>query len=225
MIEGLSSHTIKAIDHFTINEIGMPSMVLMERAALAIVEELLKGETKETLTYDIVCGIGNNGGDGIAVGRLLHQAGKAVTIYLVGDTEHASDECRQQLTIADNLKMTIKAFALTSDSFNGDVVIDALFGIGLSRDVEDPYKQAIDCINKSKGKIAAIDVPSGLSADAGEVLGQAVKAEDTYTIGFMKKGFKKANAQTYTGNIKVLDIGYPADFILEKIINKEETHD
>jgi len=92
MDDKLASSTIKAIDEYTINEIGIPSMVLMERAALAITEKLLENSERSKKTYAVVCGTGNNGGDGLAVGRILHQAGKKVTLFLVGSRESGSAE-------------------------------------------------------------------------------------------------------------------------------------
>ncbi|MFO8069930.1 MAG: NAD(P)H-hydrate epimerase [Alkalibacterium sp.] len=224
MIDGLSSQTIKAIDSFTIDTIGIPSMVLMERAALAVAEKILADEADEMTSYAIVCGTGNNGADGLAIGRLLFQAGKSVTLYVVGDTENGSKEFKQQLKIVKNLNIDIESFAAGATDFKGDVVIDALFGIGLNRNVEDPHRRAIKSINESKGKIIALDVPSGLSANTGEVLGVAVEAEETYTIGFMKKGFGHEHAQSYTGEITILDIGYPAPHFFEDIIKKEQTN-
>ncbi|OJF92645.1 NAD(P)H-hydrate epimerase [Alkalibacterium sp. 20] len=224
MIDGLSSQTIKAIDTFTIDTIGIPSMVLMERAALAVVEKILADETDELKSYGIVCGTGNNGADGLAIGRLLVQTGKTVTLYVVGDTQRASKEFKQQLKIVKNLNLDIKTFDTVATEFEGDVVIDALFGIGLDRNVEGSYRLAITSINASKGKIIALDVPSGLSANTGQVLGIAVEAEETYTIGFMKKGFGHKGAKSYTGTVTVLDIGYPAPHFFEDIIKKEQTN-
>lgn len=225
MENGLSSETIKAIDEYTINNIGIPSMVLMERAALAITEQLLNSVTDERLAFGIVCGTGNNGGDGLAIGRLLKQSGRTVMLYLVGDTESGSDEYRQQLKIVENLNIPHKIFDASMEDFKEDIIIDALFGIGLNRTIEEPYKKPIQCINKSKGTIAAIDVPSGLSADTGEIYGTAVEADQTYTIGFTKKGFNFLDAQKHTGEIHIVSIGYPELNLLEDILKKEETND
>ncbi|WP_368644791.1 NAD(P)H-hydrate epimerase [Alkalibacterium putridalgicola] len=225
MNEGLASQTIKAIDTYTINEVGIPSMVLMERAALAITEELLKNDSGSAASYAVICGTGNNGGDGLAIGRILHQAGKTVDIYLVGNVEKASDECRKQLRIAKNLGLSIEFFDESAEAFHADVVLDALFGIGLDRDVEEPHKIAIERINRSHGQIVAVDVPSGLSADTGGALGTAVKADTTLTIGFMKKGFTAKEAKAYIGELKVMAIGYPDSSLLKDIIKKEQAND
>lgn len=222
MNKGLASHTIKAIDTFTINEIGIPSMVLMERAALAITQELLAADNASDISYDIVCGTGNNGGDGLAIGRMLHQAGNSVRIYLVGNVDSSSDEFRKQLNIAENLGLLILPFNEAGETFDADRVLDAVFGIGLNRDVEEPHRTAIDRINRSKGQIIAVDVPSGLSADTGEPMGIAVEAEVTYTIGFIKKGFEYKGSDRFLGEVNVLAIGYPSASLLEDIVKEEK---
>ncbi|SFC72757.1 yjeF N-terminal region [Alkalibacterium subtropicum] len=225
MNEGLASQTIKAIDAYTINEIGIPSMVLMERAALAIADELLDHTSISAASYAVVCGTGNNGGDGLAIGRMLHQAGKTVKIYLVGNVDKASDECRKQLRIAKNLGLTIDFLEEGAESFSEDVVLDALFGIGLDRDVEEPHKTAIDKINRSHGYVVAVDVPSGISADTGKAMGTAVIADSTLTIGFMKTGFNVKEAQAFIGKLKVMAIGYPERSLLKGLIKEELTND
>lgn len=225
MIQGLTSQTIKRIDTFTIDTIGIPSMVLMERAALAFTGKLLENVTREATDYAVVCGTGNNGGDGLAVGRLLHQAGKEVTFYLVGDLDSGSIEFKQQLKIVNNIELTVKTFHEGMKNFKEKVIVDALFGIGLNRAVEAPYKQAIKSINGSKGRVIALDLPSGLSADTGESFGTVVEAEETYTIGFMKKGFGNEDSRMYTGDISILDIGYPESRFFEDIIKEEQNND
>lgn len=225
MTSGLTSETIKRIDEFTISVIGIPSMVLMERAALAFTEKLLENEPAEETDYAVVCGTGNNGGDGLAVGRLLHQAGKEVTLYIVGDPEKSSQEFTQQWTIVKNLKVKTKRNVKEWTPFKEGIIIDALFGIGLNRPVEHPHKQVIDCINKSDGRVIALDIPSGLSADTGEPLGVSVVAEKTCTIGFWKKGFGNKGSGMYTGDISILNIGYPDRRFLEDIIKEEQNND
>ncbi|MER2064216.1 MAG: NAD(P)H-hydrate epimerase [Alkalibacterium sp.] len=223
---GLTSQTIKAIDDYTINKIGIPSMVLMERAALSITQKLLSKNGYSYKTYAIVCGTGNNGGDGLAVGRMLHQADKTVRIYLVGNTDKASEGFTKQLRIAHNLGLDIQTLDTDlSEPIRGDIVLDALFGIGLSRNVEGPYKTAIEKMGHFEGPIIAVDVPSGLSANTGRPMGNAVKADVTYTIGFMKKGFEYEDSATFTGELTVLDIGYPNDSLLAEIFEEDEIND
>ena len=218
MSKGLTSQQIKAIDEYTIDDIGLPSMVLMERAALAITQKLLESDRKSEFSYDIVCGMGNNGADGLAIGRLLHQAGRTVTLYLVGDIDKASAEFKRQIFIVQNLAVPIFSFDEVHGAYNADVILDALFGIGLNRNVEEPNKTAIEKINQSDGRIIAVDVPSGLSADTGRPMGTAVEADITYTIGFNKIGFEQEASAGYVGALFILDIGYPNARLLQHII-------
>lgn len=223
MTKGLSAKQIKAIDRYTIESVGMPSLVLMERAAIATVEVMMKDfKFKRAL---ILCGAGNNGGDGIAVGRLLHQVGKAVTICVVGDPERASEETAAQLKIARNLNVPCVYSLENSWPDDPDtLIVDALFGIGLDREVEDPYLEVIRRVNDGTFRTVAIDIPSGLSADNGYVFGDAVIADKTYSIGFFKKGFSSQESPAFTGEIQILDIGYPPLTELAHIIDQEESN-
>lgn len=219
----LTARDIKAIDHFTINSIGIPSLVLMERAAIAITESLLKDYKHDNI--NIVCGPGNNGGDGIAIGRLLHQSGKTVTLFLVGDFTNASMETKTQLHIAEKLNMRIERIADEVSFDKNALIVDALFGIGLNREVENPYLAVIRAINQSENTILAVDIPSGLSADTGLVYNEAVKAEKTFAVGFWKKGFDTVQSKAYTGDVDVLSIGYPPEEYYLHLLESEDTND
>ncbi|MCC5894807.1 MAG: NAD(P)H-hydrate epimerase [Alkalibacterium sp.] len=223
MGDGLSAREIKAIDHFTIHTVGIPSLVLMERAALSVTEAILK--EYDYPEYSIVCGTGNNGGDGIAVGRLLHQSGKQVTLLLVGDFDKASKETKTQLSIARHLRIPVKAFPEEGFSNKNALIVDALFGIGLNRDVKQPQLAAVRTINESSNHVIAVDIPSGLSADTGLIYNEAVKAEKTYTIGFWKKGFDNPLCRQFTGEIDVLLIGYPPESDYLHVLESEKNND
>lgn len=223
MADGLYAREIKAIDAFTIEDIGIPSMVLMERAALAASEFVLENTTEETLY--IFCGPGNNGGDGIAMGRILSQAGRNVSIYLIGDFAKATEETKAQLRIAKNLKLTIFEKNFLGTIEKESVIVDALFGIGLNREVEEPFLSVINTINESKAIKVSLDVPSGLSADKGECFNVGVKAHFTASIGFWKIGFNHPKAKHYTGKVSVLDIGYPSIDYFAHILEKERKLD
>ncbi len=223
MNKGLSAKQIKAIDQYTIESIGMPSLVLMERAALASAEAIMVDFDFKSAF--ILCGTGNNGGDGIAVGRLLHQAGKSVTLCIVGNLEHASEETTVQLRIAKN--MNVPCVYKHDDHWPNDpdtLIVDALFGIGLDWAVENPYLEVIRRVNGLGYRKAAIDIPSGLSADTGSVLGAAIKVDKTYSIGFWKNGFSSKESETYTGEIQLLDIGYPPIYDMFHIIELEDNN-
>lgn len=197
----VNSREMKLCDFNTINKLGMPSMVLMERAALAVVEELEGLDLGKVL---VVCGKGNNGGDGFAIGRLLHLKGIQVEILFIDEEEGCSQETKEQIKIARNYGVKI----LDQVEFNKyTTIIDALLGIGLSRKVRGKYAEIIDEINKTSAYILAVDIPSGISADDGKVLGTAVRAHKTVTFAFKKIGLVLYPGAEYAGELVVKDIG------------------
>lgn len=203
----------KLTDKWCIEEMGIPSVVLMERAALALSDEILKdlnsnGEQKVI----IVCGCGNNGADGLAAGRILVNKGIDTDIYIVGNTDKASEEFNIQYKILEKMDANINITdenSIKDIPFNScDIIVDAIFGIGLSRAVEGKYKKIIDMINESGKKVISADVPSGLCADRGIVMGCCVNAYKTVTFGKLKSGLVLCDGKNYSGEIIVKDVGF-----------------
>ena len=208
MLNILDSNGMKLCDKYTIETVGIPSMVLMERAALSVVKEIEKDVKVTKATVLVVAGCGNNGGDGIAIGRILAMKGAKVSFHLVGKYEKCSQETKQQINIIENLGYSLKNDNIF-DEQEYTIVIDALFGIGLSRKVEGIYEKAICDINKfgKSGRIYAVDVPSGINGDTGEIMGVAVKAQKTITFQYPKAGLYLYPGSDYTGKVIVRDIG------------------
>lgn len=195
---------MKEIDTFTIEQIGIPSMVLMEKAAMAVayhVKTLCEKQNKILA----VCGYGNNGGDGIAVARMLHMEGYTVDILMVGEELRATKETRQQLKIAENLGVSILQKVQWKEY---TIIVDAIFGIGLRREVTGEFRKVIEEINGAKKIVVSVDIPSGVSADNGAVLGIAVKAHTTVTFGWKKIGCLLFPGAEYAGNVFVEEIGF-----------------
>ena len=171
----VNSQQMKKIDAFTIDEIGIPAMVLMENAAnevVAAMEERISGED----IILVICGSGNNGGDGMAAARILLNHGFQVDVFLIGERDKLSPESRKQLDIIENLEMVIWD-DISEINFKGyTVLVDAIFGIGLDRPAEGKYAETIQLMNAFQGYVFAVDIPSGISADNGQVLGTAVRA-------------------------------------------------
>lgn len=206
----LTSDQMKLLDNNTIDKIGIASSVLMEKAALSVVSAIDE-ECANAKNILIVSGIGNNGGDGIAIGRILHLQGRQVRIVVIGDRQHSSPETKKQIEIAE--KYNIKIYN-TFDKNEYNVIVDSVFGIGLTRSVEGQYKKAIHFINQAKGFKIAVDIPSGISADTGKIMGCAVKADLTVAIAYKKLGHVFYPGAQYCNRIKVADIGvYGADEI------------
>lgn len=218
---------MKRIDTDTIERIGIPSMVLMERAALAVVEAVERiaaaagfscsrtGERGRSARIWIACGTGNNGADGIAAGRILHGRGYEVTVLLAGNLDHASPEHRSQQAIAERLGVTLVEYR---DFIPGscDIIVDAVFGIGLHRNVEGEYRELLEMLAAQKTRrVVAVDIPSGIHADNGSVMGIALPAGVTVTFGYRKTGMLLYPGKEYAGDVIVADIGF-SDISLEQ---------
>lgn len=197
----------KKVDSYTINEMGVPSLVLMERAALAVaskVAEIAAGFCRQ-VRICAVCGSGNNGADGVAAARILTWQGLPVDIIIAGDEKKGSPEFAAQVGIARNSGM---AFCNISSIEEYDIVIDAVFGTGLSRGIEGAYADIINTINLCRSVTVSVDIPSGISADTGNVLGAAVRADVTVTFGYNKQGLLLYPGREFSGEITVADIGF-----------------
>lgn len=199
----LDRKAMKEADRYTIQKIGIPSLVLMERAALKTVEAM-EQENMSTDHTLVVCGSGNNGGDGFAIARLLFQKGKHVTAVLAGNPDHCTEETKLQMKIYENCGGKIKR-EIPEESYTA--VVDALFGIGLSREVTGHYAEVLKIMNKIQAEKIAVDIPSGVSADTGEVLGTAFRADLTVTFAYGKAGMILYPGSCMAGKIVVGDIG------------------
>lgn len=200
----LNSKEMKAADDYTIRHFMVDGLVLMERAALSVVD-YIDEKAIDATNVIVVCGVGNNGGDGLAVARLLLLKGIAVKAIIVGDKAKFTDSCKRQYETF--LAYGGRVSSAISDLDDATLIIDALFGVGLTRSVEGSYKEVIEYINKCKAYKLAVDIPSGLSADDGAILGAAVMATATITFGFAKIGHFLKEGIKYCGELKICDIG------------------
>ncbi len=203
MRELVTCAQMKALDQETIETRGVPSLVLMERAALSVVEEI----KKHAVCLDavlVVCGTGNNGGDGVAIARLLALEGYAASYCLVGDAAKCSTQTQRQLLIADNYQVS----RVDEPDFSAyTVIIDAMFGIGLSRDVAGRYAEFIEAINRTEAFVVSVDIPSGVNGDSGRVLAHAVSADLTVTFAYGKPGLYLYPGAFCSKEVVVRDIG------------------
>lgn len=189
---------MKEYDTNTIERLKLPSVVLMERAALVTVEQLRKEMGNADYRVLVVAGCGNNGGDGLAIGRLLMLEGCMVEYVLLGSRDKCSRETALQLEILEKYGHS-PYDRIPQGEY--DIVIDAVFGVGLSRNVEGIYKAAICAINELGAYVCSVDIPSGLHADSGRIMGCAVKADLTVTYGFYKLGEFLYPGAGYCGKI------------------------
>ena len=198
---------MKYADRFTIDTIGLPSMVLMERAAMCVVDAVER-EGMDVSKPLILCGAGNNGGDGYAVARLLKLKGHDVEILFLGKESSRSAENRKQMEIASYYNIPMHT-ELPNKKYS--MVIDALFGTGLTRDVTGAYANVLEAVNAMSCCKLAVDVPSGVNDTTGKIMGTAFRADYTVAIAFVKRGLVFYPAQEYAGKVIVGDIGIMPD--------------
>ena len=205
----LTGSEMKDLDAHTITTHHMPSLVLMERAALACVD-VLTTEHFDMETVTIICGPGNNGGDGVAIARLLHMKGLSVQVVVVGNSDKRTEETKHQILIAESYHVPITSFSSMDHTRKPTTIIDGLFGIGSVRAPRDEFLDAIRWMNSWGGEgvqVLAIDIPSGVSADTGHTPGEAVHADATVTFAFTKVGLTLSPGSDLAGKVLVKDIG------------------
>lgn len=203
---------MKAADQYTIQKLGVPSLELMEHAAQACVQ-VLEDEKVDLSHVCVVCGSGNNGGDGFAIARILQNNRYSVETFCVGNPEHYTEETQEQMHRLQECGGKITYGMPQEDSYS--VIVDAVFGVGLSRKVEGRYRQVIEQMNRMRGTKFAVDIPSGLSATTGCILGCAFKADYTVTFQLKKIGLELSQGRTMAGRVIVPDIGISTDSICE----------
>lgn len=201
----LTANEMQKVDEYTIGEVGIPSPVLMERAAMAVCAEVRREITGKRLL--VVCGKGNNGGDGLAVARILSSEDYQVGVYLCGQQKGGGSEgFLYQLGLLKLYPVTIFE-QFPDDSWDG--VVDAVFGVGLSGTITGQYLHVIERINHMKCPVLSVDCPSGVDCNTGRVLGTAVKAQITVTFGAMKRGLLLYPGAGQAGKVVTADIGFP----------------
>lgn len=208
----VNAKEMKICDTNTIEYFGIPSLVLMERAALKTVEFL---ETHHCNLGKVlaVCGTGNNGGDGLAAARLLYLKGHSVEVLVMGDKKKFTKETRSQYDTCLQYHVPMIEHLEAADY---TLVLDALFGIGLTRNLEGEYAKLIGKLNELNGEKVAIDIPSGISADNGSVMGAAFRADATVTFAYRKLGHIFYPGNAYTGELIAADIGIEKHSWLDK---------
>ena len=203
----VDSEKMKKIDDYTVQVMQTPALELMERAAQEVVA-VIKQKIDKADRILAVCGSGNNGGDGVAAGRILYLQGYHVAILFIGEEEKASVSMKAQLERARNLGVP---FENSNKLPEYNIIIDSIFGIGLSREVTGQYETVINQINLCNNTVFAVDVPSGISSDNGKIMKVAVKADYTITFGNQKLGLLLYPGVEYAGNITLADIGFPEE--------------
>ena len=209
-----SAAQTRELDRLLIEQTQTPGIVLMERAGSAAFE-LLRQRWPEAQRLAVFCGGGNNGGDGFVVARLAQRAGLAVTLYLLADPARLSGEAQQAFQSLNLSTITFHR-QLTDEPLEFDLLVDGLLGTGLNTPVGGLYAEAIAQINSSEIDVLALDVPSGLDASSGAVLGCAVRAAVTISFIGLNRGLLTGQGPGYCGEVSFADLGCP-DEIYQQI--------
>jgi NAD(P)H-hydrate epimerase len=220
---------MREMDRIAIEEFGVPGVVLMENAGRAVAEETVRLRGEAPGPVCIVAGRGNNGGDAFVAARHLANRGVPLDLFFTGDLDAADPGTDAGINLFVLLKMGLLVRELgrveaarTLEQKLGDasVVVDALLGTGTRGEVAEPLRSLIDAINRSPGRVVAVDLPSGLDADTGEILGISVRADVTVTFGLPKTGFARGAGLGQCGKIVVADIGLPQQ-VVERVLGGE----
>lgn len=209
----VNSREMRQYDKNTSEVFGVSSLLLMEQAALAACEEIEKSAKKEESIL-IACGTGNNGGDGLAIARLLYLKGYSVDVVLLGDENKATEQNKKQQEILKAYQIPVHKEIPLEKTYH--IVVDAIFGVGLTRKIEGDYRNAIEKLNTFSGYKIAIDMPSGISTDDGAVLGAAFYADKTITFAFDKVGLHLWPGNVAAGDVVVKEIGITEHSFLDR---------
>jgi len=207
----LTNAQARALDHFAIATLGIPGVVLMENAGRNMAHLLLSLGARGPVA--VVCGKGNNGGDGFVIARHLDIAGIPVRVLLFTDPDSLTGDAADNYAILTKCGFAIDVLPdesrLSAHLADADWIVDALFGSGLKGDVKPPFDAIIERINTVNKRVYSVDIPSGLDADTGHPLGVAVRADHTATVAAPKAGFTFAHSREWTGQVHVVDMGVP----------------
>ncbi|MCC6477180.1 NAD(P)H-hydrate dehydratase [bacterium] len=218
MLPLLSSEDMRRVDAEAITKLGIPGMVLMENAALAVVERILpeSGELEDLLVA-VVCGPGNTGGAGFAIARQLYLRGCDVDVFLLGEPAKLKGDALTNYRICVALEMPIEEIRVAEelDFSEHDLVIDAIFGTGPSREISGLTAEVIEALNQTPATVISVDVPSGVDASTGEVDSVAVWADYTVTFQYGKPGLYLPPGRDYAGEVEIAPISLPAE--MEKL--------
>ena len=219
----LTREEMRELDRKAIEEYKIPGIILMENAGRNVAEEVLKMlDDPHQAKVAILCGKGNNGGDGFVVARHLHNHSIHVDVFLIARVSDIlkDGDAGTNLQILLTMKIPVNEIfdipgvnSILKELHNYNILVDALFGTGLSGDVREPFKTLINGVDNLNKPMVSVDIPSGLDCNTGKILGAAIKATKTVTLAIAKKGFYLNDGSSYTGEVIVSDISIPRELI------------
>lgn len=214
----LSRSEVRAIDEAAIRSLRIPGLLLMENAARGVTEQLHHLCRHAQVT--IVCGPGNNGGDGLAVARLLAAEGIGSRVLLETAGRSLSEDAQSNLDFLTHCGVSVQVFSGSPDRGEwlseltpNDWIVDSLLGTGVRGELRAPFRSWVQAINTSPAHVLAVDVPSGMDCDDGTCGDDCIEADRTVTFVGMKRGFLAPSASKYTGSVVVVHIGIPHEWI------------
>jgi NAD(P)H-hydrate epimerase len=206
---------MRSMDRFAIEKLHIPEEILMENAGLASAFVLNREVGIRGKKFVVLCGGGNNGGDGFVVARKIHADGGTAKVFVLGDPEKYQGAAKKNFAIISGLPMEMEKVNAVDDILRDilhcDGIVDGLFGTGLDREIGGLYADVIDLINESGKKVLSLDIPSGVNGDTGEVMGIAVKADFTVTFGLPKIGNLLYPGCEMGGDLSVCHISFPPE--------------
>ncbi|MFC1501854.1 NAD(P)H-hydrate dehydratase [bacterium] len=213
------------MDKTAIETYGISDVLLMENAGVAVFSVILQEFGIKDRSFVIVCGSGNNGGDGLVVARKIHSMGGNVRVFILGNTDHFKGAAKKNFGIISRLPIPVKtissAGSLNKEIARCDAVVDGIFGTGLARSVEGIYQKIIESINASGKVIFSIDIPSGINGDSGQVMGAAIRADYTVTFGLPKTGTLLYPGYSHCGKLFVTHISFPRELCTSDTLKVE----
>ncbi|MBI5906013.1 MAG: NAD(P)H-hydrate dehydratase [Deltaproteobacteria bacterium] len=221
------------LDRVTIHTYGIPSLVLMENAGRSCTDRIFRileekvGAPQEA-SVAVVCGKGNNGGDGMVIARHLHNRGVYVEVFLLGETADLSADAKTQHDILRRMDVEIRVVRDTEGvedlrTYLEEVhlCVDAILGTGISSPLEGTIRDVVEVINLSMATVFAVDLPSGIDATTGRILGEAIRADYTGTFGLLKLGHVLLPGSIHCGETEIYDIGIPSRAVFDAEIKTE----
>lgn len=229
----VTARQMAELDRVTIHTYGIPALVLMENAGrsctewiLRILEEKVGGPQEASVA--VVCGKGNNGGDGMVIARHLHNRGAYVEVFLLSEEDALSADARTQYEILRRMDVEIRVIRDTEGvedlrTYLEEVhlCVDAIFGTGLSSPLSGIVREVVEVINLSMAPVFAVDIPTGIDATTGRIMGEAIRAESTGTFGLLKLGHVLLPGSIHCGETEIYDIGIPQRAVFDAQIKTE----
>ncbi len=223
MEKSFTREEMRELDRKAIEEYKIPGIILMENAGRNVAEEVVKLiQNPQKTKAAILCGKGNNGGDGYVVARHLYNHHVPADVFLVAKISDVlkDGDAAINLRILFHMKIPVRE-ALDISEVNRilkelssyDIIVDALFGTGLSGEIREPFKTLIEGVNNLNKPVVSVDIPSGLDCNDGSVLGAAIKAAKTVTFAVSKRGFSLRDGPAHTGEVIVTGISIPKELL------------